>query len=366
VRNLLLVIAKEFLQLRRDRRMIGILIVGPLIQLIVFGFAANMDVTNVRLFLVDADRSAESRALVDRFTQSGYFDVVGAGDVAADAQPWLIAGDADVALVVASGYGTDRRAGRPAAVQLFVDGSDATAANIGLGYASRIIQAEGAAALISGGASVAVVPRIWYNPELKSRWFYLPAILAMVLMMVTMISPSMAVVREKEIGTLEQIMVTPIRSWQLIIGKLFPFALIGVLDMLLIVAVIVHFFGVPLRGSLALLVLLSLPMLLTLLGLGLLVSTIVRNQQQAMMTSMFLLMIPMIYLSGLIFPIENMPKAIQGLTYAIPLSYYVPVIRGIFLKGSGIDVLWREGLVLTLFALAVLALASLRFRKRLD
>lgn len=366
MRNLLLVVAKELLQLRRDRRMIGMLVVGPLIQLVIFGFAANMDVTNVRLFLVDADRSSESRALVDSFLQSGYFELVGAGDVATDAEPWLVRGDADVALVIAPGYGSDRRAGRPAAVQLFVDGTDATAANIGLGYASGILRAEGAVPIVRRGAAVRIAPRIWYNPELKSRWFYLPAILAMVLMMITMISPSMAVVREKEIGTLEQIMVTPLRSWQLIIGKLFPFALIGLFDMLLIVAIIVFFFGVPLRGSLALLFLLSLPMLLTLLGLGLLVSTIVRNQQQAMLTSMFLLMIPMIYLSGLIFPIENMPEAIQAVTYAIPLRYYVPVIRGIFLKGSGIGVLWPEGLVLTLFAFGVLLLASLRFRKRLD
>jgi ABC-2 type transport system permease protein len=366
VKVLLKVIAKEFLQLRRDRRMIGILVIAPIIQLFVFGFAANLDVTNVRLFLVDADRTAESRDLVQRFVQSGYFELVGAGDRAGDAEPWLIRGTTDVALVVPRGYGEARRARRPAPVQLLADGSDSTAANVGLNYAGRIAMAAGAGALDRRGAAITVEPRVWYNPEMKSRWFYLPAILAMVLMMVTMISPSMAVVREKEIGTLEQLIVTPVRSWQLIVGKLMPFALIGLIDLLVVIAITVFFFGVPFRGSLGVLVLLSLPMLVTLLGLGLFVSTVVSNQQQAMLSSMFLLMIPFIYLSGLMFPIENMPRVIQAITYAIPLRYYVPVIRGVFLKGSGLDVLWPEGLILCAFAAGIVTLASLRFRKRLD
>jgi ABC-2 type transport system permease protein len=366
VRVLLKVIAKEFLQLRRDRRMIGILVIAPIIQLFVFGFAANLDVTNVRLFLVDADRTAESRDLAQRFVQSGYFQLVGAGDRAEDADPWLIRGTTDVALIIPRGHGEARRAHRPAPVQLLADGADATAANVGLNYAARIAMASGTAAADRRGAAITIEPRVWYNPEMKSRWFYLPAILAMVLMMVTMISPSMAVVREKEIGTLEQLIVTPIRSWQLIVGKLMPFALIGLLDLLVVTGITVFFFGVPLRGSLGVLVLLSLPMLVTLLGLGLFVSTVVSNQQQAMLSSMFLLMIPFIYLSGLMFPIENMPRFIQGITYAIPLRYYVPVIRGVFLKGSGLDVLWPEGLILCGFAVGIVTLASLRFRKRLD
>jgi ABC-2 type transport system permease protein len=366
VRVLLKVVAKEFLQLRRDRRMIGILVIAPIIQLVVFGFAANLDVTNVRLFLVDADRTAASRDLAERFVRSGYFELVGAGERAEDAEPWLIRGTTDVALIVPRGYGEARQARRPAPVQLLADGADATAANVGLNYAARIALAAGASARARDGAAISIEPRVWYNPEMRSRWFYLPAILAMVLMMVTMISPSMAVVREKEIGTLEQLIVTPVRSGQLIVGKLLPFALIGLLDLLVVTAITVFFFGVPLRGSLGVLVLLSLPMLVTLLGLGLFVSTVVNNQQQAMLSSMFLLMIPFIYLSGLMFPIENMPPAIQAITWAIPLRYYVPVIRGVFLKGAGLDVLWPEGLILCGFAVGIVTLASLRFRKRLD
>jgi len=209
-------------------------------------------------------------------------------------------------------------------------------------------------------------PRVWYNADLKSRWFYVPAVLAMVLMLVTMILPSMAVVREKEIGTLEQLIVTPIRPWQLIVGKLAPFFLIGMLDMVAVSAAVVFVFRVPMRGSFWLLFGATALFLPTTLGLGLLVSTMVRTQQQAMMTAVFLLMVPMIYLSGLIFPIENMPRIIQYGTYGIPLRYYNNVIRGIFLKGSGLEVLWPETVVLAAFGIVVISAAAMRFRKSLD
>ena len=211
-----------------------------------------------------------------------------------------------------------------------------------------------------------LVPRVWYNPDLKSRWFYIPAILAMVLMLTTMVLPSMAVVREKEIGTLEQIIVTPIRSWHLIVGKLLPFAIIGLVTTVAITGIANLWFGVPLRGSLPLLVLLTSLFLLNTLGLGLLTSTLVRNQQQAMMSSIFLLQVPMIYLSGLMFPIENMPRVIQWATYGIPLRYYNTIIRGVFLKGAGMETLWPQALALIGLGGAILAAASMRFRKRLD
>jgi ABC-2 type transport system permease protein len=213
---------------------------------------------------------------------------------------------------------------------------------------------------------VELVPRAWYNPDLRSRWFYIPAILAMVLMLTTMVMPSMAVVREKEIGTLEQLIVTPVRPWQLIVGKLFPFAVIGLATTLLVTALSVLGFGVPLRGSLLLLVFLTALFLLSTLGLGLLASTLAGNQQQAMMASIFLLMMPMIYLSGLIFPIENMPRLIRIGTYGIPLRYYNTIIRGIFLKGVGLETLWPQAVVLLAYGLGILGLASMRFRKRLD
>jgi ABC-2 type transport system permease protein len=382
---LLRVLLKEFIQLRRDRRMIPVLIIGPLMQLLALGYAANTDVTDVPTLLVDLDRTAASRSLVDRFVGSGYFEIVGSEDSVDAIDPWLLRGRAQVALVIGAGYGEAVEGGRAPGVQVIADGSDASSAVQGLGYASRIIAGMGAERLrdaLQSAARLAVqagrppgivrfgtvelVPRVWYNPDLKSRWFYVPAILALTLMLTTMILPSMAVVREKEIGTLEQIIVTPIRSWQLILGKLIPFGLIGILDMVLVTLLVVFLFGVPLRGSFAVLLLLTIPFLMTTLGLGLLVSTLVSNQQQAMMGSVFFLMIPMIYLSGLIFPIENMPIAIQYATVGIPLRYYNNVIRGVFLKGSGLAVLWPELVVLTAFGLAAMALAALRFRKRLD
>jgi ABC-2 type transport system permease protein len=213
---------------------------------------------------------------------------------------------------------------------------------------------------------IEMVPRIFYNPDLKTRWFYVPAVLAMVLMLVTMMLPSMAVVREKEIGTLEQISVTPLRPWQLILGKLTPFVIIGMLDTLVIVILAQVVFGVPLRGSLLLLMFLTLLFLLNTLGLGLLASTMVRTQQQAMMFSTFVMMVPMIYLSGLIFPIENMPRLFQIGSLGIPVRYYAIILRGVFLKGSGLDVLWPEALTLALTGMAWLTFASARFRKRLD
>ena len=384
------IILKEFLQLRHDRRMIPMILIGPIAQLIAFGYAANTDVTDVSLLLVDQDRSAASRELTDRFLGPGYFDLVGSEDNVSSIDAWLVRGEAQVVLVIANGYGEAVAAGRAPRIQVIADGSDANSTQVGLGYASRIISQVGGELLqaqlarlaapsghgVNDGVAwapaarpwpaIVLKPRVWYNPDLKSRWFYVPAVVAMVLMLMTMILSSMGVVREKEIGTMEQLIVTPIRAWQLIVGKLFPFALIGLVVLLLVTAIAVWHFEVPLRGSLALLVALTSLFLLTTLGLGLLVSTLVRTQQQAMLSSVFLLMVPMIYLSGLIFPIENMPPAVQTITYAIPLRYYAIILRGIFLKGSGIDVLWPEAAILAGFGLGIVTLAALRFRKRLD
>jgi len=387
--GLLRVIVKELFQLRHDRKMIPVLVAGPLIQMLALGYAANTDVNRIPTLLVDQDRTPASRALADRFSGSGYFTLVGAVATPDQVEPWLVDGRAQVALVIPGGYGEDIAAGpagHPPRVQVLADGTDANSAVVGLGYASRILGDVGAElasqpgtaspaagrtgtaarATAGGAAGIELVPRVWYNPDLRSRWFYVPAVLAMVLLLVVMILPSMAVVREKEIGTLEQIIVTPLAPWQLILGKLAPFVAIGLIDLLLATGVARWLFGVPLRGSVTLLVLLTLLYLLNTLGLGLLVSTLVNTQQQAMMFSAFVIMVPMIYLSGLIFPIENMPHAIQIVTYAVPVRYYANIIRGIFLRGSGLAVLWPDALALLGIGIFLLTLASLRFRKSLD
>jgi ABC-2 type transport system permease protein len=365
------VIVKEFLQLRRDRRIWPIIFVAPVIQLTIFGFAVNTDVNRVPLVLVDRDRTAASRGLVDSFTGSGYFELVGVEDDVEGIEGWFLDGRAQVALVVGEGYGEAVAAGRAPRVQVVADGSDASPATVALGYASAVIsRASGELArdrlrAVAAG-STALLPRVWYNPDLKSRWFYVPAVLAMVLMVMTGILSAMGVVREKEIGTMEQIIVTPLKAWQLLVGKLFPFAVIGLVQVLLISAVAVFGFGVPIRGSFFLLLALTQLFVLNTLGLGLLISTVVRTQQQAMMTAAFTMMLPMVYLSGLIFPIENMPHLIQLFTYTVPLRYYAVIIRGVFLKGSGLDVLWPEALILLLMGVGILTLAAARFRKRLD
>lgn len=377
--ELLAVIKKELQQLRRDKKVIPAMIVGPIIQLLALGYAANLDVLNVPLVLVDQDRTVASRELVDRFLASGYFDLVGTEDSPQGLDPWLLDNRAQLALVIGPRYGEKLAKGQRPEVQVIADGTDSNSAGLGLGYASRILaevgmeirqDAQAAArpalrALPPAGV-FNLVPRVWYNPDLKTRWFYVPAILAMVLMLVTMILPSVAVVREKEIGTLEQLIVTPLRPWQLILGKLTPFVIVGMLDLLLVTTLAVHLFKVPLRGSLLLLVALSFLFILTTLGLGLLVSTVVRTQQQAMGFCVYLLMVPMIYLSGLIFPIENMPRGFQIATYVIPVRYYANILRGIFLRGSGIDVLWPDALTLLGMGVGVLGMAVLRFRKTLE
>ena len=376
------VIVKEFLQLRQDKRMIPIIFVAPVIQLVLFGFAVNTDVTNVPTVLVDQDKSAASRDLVSRFVNSGYFELVGTEERADAVEPWLVTGDAQLALVIAAGYGRALASGRTPQIQVVVDGSDSSATTVALGYASSIISGKAGEAMLTrlkgvaarqqgppppgAGGRIELVPRVWYNPDLLSRWFYVPAVLAMVLMMMTMMLSAMGVVREKEIGTMEQLIVTPIRSWQLLVGKLFPFAVIGFIQTLLVSAVAIWGFKVRLAGSFPLLLGLTMLFVLSTLGLGLLVSTVVRNQQQAMMGAAFVLMIPMIYLSGLLFPIENMPRAIQYVTYAIPVRYYAEILRGIFLRGSGMDVLWPQALVLLVMGVAIMTVAALRFRKRLD
>jgi ABC-2 type transport system permease protein len=370
------VIVKEFLQLRQDKRMIPIIFVAPVLQLVIFGFAVNTDVTDVPMLLVDQDRSSASRDLVSRFVYSGYFEVVGTEATADRIEPWLLTGDAQMALVIGEGFGKALARGQVPRVQVIADGSDAAVTTVALGYAAGIVNGRAAELMAdrlrkllpgrSRPGRIELAPRVWYNPDLLSRWFYVPAVLAMILMVMTMILSAMGVVREKEIGTMEQIMVTPIRPWQLLVGKLFPFVVIGLVQVHLVTAVAVWGFGVPLRGSFGLLLFLTMLFVLNTLGLGLLVSTLVRTQQQAMMIAAFGLMVPMIYLSGLIFPIENMPPAVQVVTYAIPLRYYAEIIRGIFLRGSGLRVLWPEAVTLALMGLGILTLASLRFRKRLD
>ena len=362
---------KEFLELRLNPRLFGVVVVAPIIQLTLLGYAATTDIKDVPLVVADGDRSARSRELVARFEGSTTFNVVATVTTVAEVEPYLERGTAWLALSVPAGYGAalDRHA--PATIQVVADGSDANSTTVALGHATSLIGADAQELVAAGQPAAPAAPpieariRVWYNPRLESRFFMIPGVLALVLLVVTANLAAMAVVREKELGTLEQLNVTPLRRWELIVGKLLPYGLIAMVDVLLVVAVAVGWFQIPLRGSLLLLLSMSLIYVLSTLALGLFISTISDTQQQAMMTSTFFFLIPMMYLSGFVFPIENMPDVIQPITYLIPLRYFVVILRGIFLKGVGLETLWPQALALLGWGVAILMLAYMRSSKRL-
>lgn len=370
MRRLLFMIWKELLELRQDKRMLPIVFVAPILQLIVLGYAATTDVKNVPMVVADADRSTASRELIQKFDSSPYFTVDSIVSSVNEVAPYLETGRAWMALSIPVGYGQKVGAGHPAIVQVVADGTDSNSTSIALSYASNLVAAYAQdllAARLPGGrlpGGLQADVRVWFNPQLESKDFMIPGVLAILLIVMTIVLASMGIVREKELGTLEQLNVTPLRRWQLIVGKLLPYGLIGMIDIFLVVGVARLWFRVPLLGSFWLLFALSLVFLLSTLGLGLFVSTISENQQQAMMTSVFFFLTPMIYLSGFVFPIENMPAVIQPFTYLIPMRYYLVIVRGIFLKGVGLDVLWPQALALLAWGVAILVLATLRSSKR--
>jgi ABC-2 type transport system permease protein len=338
--------------------------------LTMLGYAATTDVRDVPMVVVDNDQSTESRDLITRFDASQNFVVVDSLPSLNDIEDYLDEGRAWMALSIPSEYGEHIRTRRPTTVQVVADGSDASSTNVALGYAGSLIASyarELAAANGSGRPTplVGADVRVWFNPRLESRDFMIPGIVALLLLVITTNLSSMAIVREKELGTLEQLNVTPLARWELIVGKLLPYAAIGMLDVLLVVSVAVFWFEIPVRGSVALLLAMSLVYLLSTLGLGLFVSTISSTQQQAMMTTTFFLLLPMVFLSGFVFPIENMPEWIQPITYLIPLRYFLVIVRDIFMKGVGLETFWPEAVALLTWGLVVLTLATLRSTKRL-
>jgi ABC-2 type transport system permease protein len=362
---------KEVLELRRDPRLFGIVIIAPIVQLTVLGYAATTDVKDVPVLIVDPDRSTASRALITRFEASDNFTIAGMAGSTGEIDKWLEQGRAWIAISIPPDYERLLETGRTAVIQIVADGTDSNSTNVALGYARVLI--AGYAQDLAASRADGRVPerlidaaiRVWFNPDLVSRDFMIPGIVALLLLAVTANLSAMAIVREKELGTLEQLNVTPLARWELIVGKLVPYGVIGMIDVVLVVAVAVWWFEVPMRGSLALLFAMSAVYLMTTLGLGLLVSTISATQQQAMMTTIFFFLMPMIYLSGFIFPIENMPAWIRPITYLIPLRYFLVILRGLFLKGVGLETLWPQAAALAAWGIAVLTLATLRSSKRL-
>jgi ABC-2 type transport system permease protein len=372
MRRLRFLVRKEFQELRRNPRMFPVIFLAPVLQVIVLGYAATTDVQNVPIVVADGDRTAASGDLIAQFSGSPYFRVINIVTTVNEVAHDLETRDAWMALAIPPNYGRMVADGTPVTLQLVADGTDSNSINVALGYASNLI-AEQASDIISKqrrpigppiGALEARV-RVWFNPLLSSRNYMVPGVLALLLMVVTVVLGSMAIVREKEFGTLEQLNVTPLRRWELTVGKLLPFGLIGLIDVFLVTGVAVLWFEIPFRGSFPLLIGLSLVYLLCTLGLGLLVSTVSQTQQQAMMTAVFFFMLPMIYLSGFLFPIENMPAVIQPITYLIPLRYFLVIVRSIFLKGVGLHVFWKDALLMLMWGVSVMVLATARSRKTL-
>ena len=376
------IVRKEFRQVLRDPRMRTVLIVPPIMQSIIFGFAVNLDVENARLAWMDADRSAESRELRDAFDGSRVFEIVSTPHTAAEAQRLMDHGDVQAVISVLPGFSRDIHRGDTTQVQILVDGANSNTASLVASYAGRVVAAYASELLgrqqsgrvLARGAtsppparlpSVNARTRVWFNPELLSRNYFVPGVTVNIIMIVTVMLTALAIVREKEIGTMEQLMVTPIRPLELMIGKLMPFAIIGVIDLALITGVALLIFRVPFRGSWLFLLVCSLLFLMTTLGAGLFISTISNTQQQAIM-SMFFLTMPLFMLSGFAFPIRNMPMAIQWFTYLNPARYFMEIVRGVFLKGVGFTILWPQMLALLLFGVSILVFSALRFHKRLD
>lgn len=356
-------VVKEFRQVFRDPRMARVIFISPLVQLMVFGYAVSTDLWRTSTFVVDHDRTRASRELVESLTSSGYFQVTGSSDRPADIVRALEEGGAIVGLEVPSDFSTRLREGSGASVQLLLDGTNSNTASVARSYAERIILAYGLEASGRGlPEAVDLRERAWYNANLASRNYNVPAVVGALILLVCLLLTSLAVVREREIGTLEQLQVSPLTPGELIVGKTLPFAVIGLVDLAVVTTAALLWFGVPFRGSLLDLLFASVLYLMSGLGLGLLISTISKTQQEAFMGS-FLVFMPAILLSGFMFPVSSMPGSFQWLTLFNPVRHYIEIVRAIFLKGAGVASLWPQFLWLLALGVGLLWFASWRFRE---
>ena len=376
MRLILNIIIKEFLQLKRDPRLFGVIFVAPVMQLILLGYAANLDVNNVHTAVLDRDKTVESRNFIEKFSASGYFSIDDYVDNYEEATDLINKGDVLWVLVIPNDFGKTLARNETAKVQAIFDGSDGNTTGIAMGYLNGIVSNYSKKILVEqmnkSGMHTAIVGnvspvlRVWYNPDLKTRNFMVPGIIGLLLTVITTVLMAMGIVKERELGTLEQIIVTPIKPLQLMLGKIIPFVFIGFVDILIVIAVMVFWFGIGVKGDFFYLIFASFIYILSSLGLGLFISTVSKTQQQAMMVAMFGVLMPMNFLSGFAFPIENMPSWIQPITYLIPLRYYITIIRGVILKGDGLFQLLPETIALLGIGVIILIASSLRFSKRLS
>jgi ABC-2 type transport system permease protein len=363
------IIVKEFIQLRRDRRTVAMVVLIPIIQMSLFGYALSTDVKNVPLVVWDASNTQESRELIESFQQTEFFDVKYYATDYADISHRIEAGEVRVALVIPPDYARQISRGETAQVQFFTDGSEPTSGIQALANASLIVQAKGAELMSRQQLSaislpVSIEPRVWYNPAMQSSIFYLPGLVGLLLSMLTVMLTAFAIVRERENGTIEQLNVTPLRRGELIIAKLIPYIIIAYAQIVLILTTAVVVFGMPIRGNVFLLLALTAVFLMFNLGVGLFISTISHTQFQAMQASI-LILLPSIILSGFVFPVESMPKLAQWVSAILPLTYYLHIVRGIVVKGVGMEYLWQDTLILAGMGVLILIIAASRIRRTL-
>lgn len=374
--RLVQMLIKEFIQVLRDKRTRATLFLPPIIQMMIFGYAATFEIRHVPVVVLDLDHSPESRELVSRFESSPYFRLVQHLSERQQITDLIDRGEATLAIQIHPGFAQKLRKGETAPLQVIVDGTNSNTALIAMGYVSQIAAryaqesqqarlARTSPFLAAQIPSVVLERRPWYNPDLLSRWFFVPGVIGSITMIIVMTLTAFAVVREREIGTLEQIMVTPIRRFEFILGKTLPFFLIGLADMAMIATVGTFWFDIPFRGQIGVLALGSVFYLLCMLGVGLLISTVSSTQQQAMVTAFFFIM-PAITFSGFGFPISAMPDWLQTISYLDPLRYFLIIIRGVYIKGVGLDVLWPHMAAMAALGMALLAVSIFRFHKSLD
>jgi ABC-2 type transport system permease protein len=357
------VVRKEFIQIFRDPRLARVVFVAPVVQLLMFGYAVSTDVRFTASFLVDHDRTAASRRLVEALTSSEYFRIVGRSERPADLVRALERGSARVGIEIPAGYARDLHAPGGARVQLLFDGSNSNVALVARGYAEQIVRDH--AIQLAGAADrqpVELRERAWFNPGLVSRNYNVPGVVGLLLLLLCMLLTSLAVVRERELGTLEQLMVSPLTPGELIAGKTIPFGLIAIVDLLIVMSVAVLWFRIPFVGNPLLVLLASVLYLFSGLGLGLLISTISKTQQEAFLSS-FLVLMPTVLLSGFMFPVTSMPAVFQWFTLLNPVRHYLEIVRAVFLKGAGLSALWPQFVALALMGSSILWFASTRFHK---
>jgi len=364
------IIKKEFFQIKRDKRTIAIIILMPIMELLLFGYAASTSVDHISTVVFNNDIGIESRELLDNFKNSQYFDINYSAESLNDLQKYIDNGYAKAGIVIPLEYSEDIKNGETSQIQLIIDGTDPTTAQTILSSAGGVVQSMSVEIIGETLATTMPQPlnlrsRVWYNPDMSSIYFNIPGLIGVILQTVTLMLTSFSIVRERERGTMEQLIVTPITKMELMVGKIIPYVIIGFVDIVLALALSVFWFKVPIAGSITLLLLFSVIFLFGALGIGLLISTISKSQLQAMQLSMFMIM-PNILLSGYMFPREAMPKFINAISTVLPLTYFIKVLRGIILKGNGFVELYKEFIILVIFGVLFLFLAAMKFKKKMD